>query len=707
MEEKQLDFNAPLLSVRRITLAAASPAEESKRNGKLPNRPFPLYRSNLKSGPVRNAGAVPFQWEQTPGRPKDGSEMRSGTPEKPPLVPKLPPGRVLEHRQSSLAKQAVGKEQEASTQTRVRQPDKLISCPDPRSSGGNVTLLESPELGAKKEDDSDSDDHDDEAFSDALDTLSRTDSQFMNCSLSGLSALDGPGSRFSGNISTDSRARDFMIDRFLPAAVAMASETPQYLSRKQPVVREAVKSVTGDRKPPPYQCRPRIVPHQTHDVEIEDSESEDEDYDDSGNMTAKACGLLPRFCLKSSFCLLNPVPGMKIRNSIPLSPVGRRLHTRTGPVLSRYLTDSIHEHTWEAVFDHKLAHGIELPEAHENGSKPTSDSNRLTYWSDSQTPDGSSPYRRCTGDGISSYRNETPRSPFHEGMGFLGMPKLGKNFKSGSGYMDGKVHNDYRETLSQESSKHGSSSGSPSVEKTLYVDSFQMLETPNSRSSSSDTKDVINSAEKDVNINVEGEKLQKNLVLATDVDSSNGIKLGKEQDILQNTITDIVEVNHSSRANGSTIGGDEKNAEDLRCDDALDQKVRSLEFSRALVNENPSLDDLQNSKERDEGNGYTNSLQSPLPPPLPKSPSESWLWRTLPVVSSTNPSHRPYLGIQFRSMRHVEKSSSPDPKWETMVKTAVVHHGHSRFSEELKTPGSKQSMLIIYQEPETSPPAYH
>lgn len=339
------------------------------------------------------------------------------------------------------------------------------------------------------------------------------------------------------------------------------------------------------------------------------------------------------------------------------------------------------QHTWEAVFDHKLARGIEPPEAHENGSKPTSESNRLTYWSDSQTPDGSSPYRRSAGDGISPYRNETPRSPFHEGVGFLGMPKLGKNFKSGNIYMHGKGCNDYRETSSQESSKHGSSFGSPAVEKTLCVDSVQMLETPNSRSSSSDPKDLINSAEKDVDIHVEAETLQKTLMLTADVDSSNGIKLNRGQEILQNTITDIVEVSHSSCTNGSTIGGHENNIEDLRCGDALDQEVRSLEFSGALINENPSLDDLEHSKDKDEGNGHANSLQSPCPPPLPKSPSESWLWRTLPAVSSTNPSHRPYLGIQFRSMKHVVRSSSPDPKWETMVKTTNVHHGHSRFSE--------------------------
>ncbi|XP_058095559.1 uncharacterized protein LOC131240988 [Magnolia sinica] len=704
MEEKKLDFNAPLLSVRRFAPPAATLAEENKRTEKSQSKKasLPPYKPELKSGPVRNAGAVPFLWEQIPGRPKDGGGLRSKTSERPPLAPKLPPGRILDVNRSSSIRCAEDKESEASAVTRLPQAGNLISCPNTLSSGGNVKL-ETSRGTVKEENDPELDDCDDDAFSDALDTLSRTDSYFMNCSLTGMSALDGLDSKHSRNFTTDPQAREFMMDRFLPAAKAMASETPQYASRKQPVVREPVRPVNGldrNRKPMTYQYGTYVVPHHTQDEEKEDSEDEDEDedYDDTGNITAKACGLLPRFCLKNSFCLLNPVPGIKIRSGMPLSPVGRKLDTHFKPAGPGYLSEPGHENTWEAVYKHKLARGFEHPEARENGSKPTSESNQLTCWSDSQTPEGSSPYRRSTGDVISPYRNETPQSPFHEGMGFLGIPKQGRDFKDDGLNMYSKGRNDNQETLSRQSSKQGSGSGSPAIEKTLYVDSIQMLETPNSRSSSSDTKDLANSAEKDFEILVESERSENSPVLEArlgDVNmrnSSKGSKLNSSngRNKLRPMISEIFEANPSSCTDGSILGGHTDNKEGFRRDDALDEEVRSLEFSKVLISGNLSLDDPQSLKEEDQGNSHANPFQSPLPPPLPKSPSESWLWRTLPSVSSTNPSCRPYLGIQFRSMKQVTKASSVDPKWETIVKTSNVQHGHLRFSEELKTP-AKQS----------------
>ncbi|RWV97703.1 hypothetical protein GW17_00039491 [Ensete ventricosum] len=91
MEDKKLDFDAPLLSVRRLSAEAAAaaaaasssstvpPAYGSGESGtKPPPRRFslPFYRSELKSGPVCNPGVVPFVWEQTPGQPKSGGGRR-------------------------------------------------------------------------------------------------------------------------------------------------------------------------------------------------------------------------------------------------------------------------------------------------------------------------------------------------------------------------------------------------------------------------------------------------------------------------------------------------------------------------------------------------------------------------------------------------------------------------------------------------------
>lgn len=77
----------------------------------------------------------------------------------------------------------------------------------------------------------------------------------------------------------------------------------------------------------------------------------------------------------------------------------------------------------------------------------------------------------------------------------------------------------------------------------------------------------------------------------------------------------------------------------------------------------------------DSGNG--GSVVCPLPPPLPKSPSESWLWRALPLVSMRNPLLHSNLGAYSQSTTH----DSYNTKWETIVKTSNLHDDHVRYSQ--------------------------
>ena len=106
MEDKQQDFYQPLLSVRRssttreITTAEADNTRRIEKSvPQLP--PLPVYKSELKSGHVRNPGKVPSVWEKTPGKPKDERKSQSKNPERPPSVPKLPPGRVSNKKQQA------------------------------------------------------------------------------------------------------------------------------------------------------------------------------------------------------------------------------------------------------------------------------------------------------------------------------------------------------------------------------------------------------------------------------------------------------------------------------------------------------------------------------------------------------------------------------------------------------------------------------
>ncbi|MCL7048280.1 hypothetical protein MKW94_018952, partial [Papaver nudicaule] len=278
-EEKQLDFNAPFLSVRRLSSSSGSSDRNIKRNENSKKsssiRP-PYYKPELKSGPIRHAGAVPFIWEQTPGTPKDHESSTNPLFESPerrmPVTPKLPPGRVVEikppppekeFREEPPPRNEVVKVSQISKLVSYSRRNKLFSGSDnTTTTTNNVSKLEAVKdvglVEKKGSTDSEGDGDDDDAFIDAQDTLSRSESFFFNCSISGVSGLDGceDAKPASGTFSTDPKTRDFMMGRFLPAAKALASDTPQYAPRRQGV---------AAREPLPRQL-PRVVNEDTSNL---------------------------------------------------------------------------------------------------------------------------------------------------------------------------------------------------------------------------------------------------------------------------------------------------------------------------------------------------------------------------------------------------------------------------------------------------------
>ena len=285
MEEKQLNFNRPLLSVRRYSATTVSSEADDKRKtaksqAKLP--PLPTYKSELKSGPVRNPGTVPFVWEKIPGRPKDESIPKNHAPEGPLVAPKLPPGRISKVKKQGLDK--VSKDtSKIATQSQTGNAlssSQTISAVERKVGIKDETSKELNEERSSSEDG-------DATYLDALDALSRTESAYLNCSVSGISGLDGPDIIPSGTFATDPQTRDFMMGRFLPAAKAMASETPHNAPRKQPVARErpisreeprrVKKEVTGDKQHHSNKYRPIYV----RDIAEEASEDEGNVYEGS------------------------------------------------------------------------------------------------------------------------------------------------------------------------------------------------------------------------------------------------------------------------------------------------------------------------------------------------------------------------------------------------------------------------------------------
>ncbi|KAH1249330.1 hypothetical protein GmHk_05G012706 [Glycine max] len=270
MEEKQLNLIQPLLSVRRFSSTFASETDhKGKSDNSLARLPLPpAYKSELNSVLEKNARNLPFVWEKAPGRPKDESKLQTQDFEKPPFTSNFPLGRVSKTKQQSLAKTRTGST--LSNSQSVASLDKKAT----KHSKGETREKES--FGS---------DDGDEAYEDARDSLSRTESFFMSCS----------------------QGRNFMIDRFLLAAKAMTSKSPQYASKKahigQEQQKQRKKEVNTESPCPINQHKPKALPHYTQDIDGGRNEYE--------NYTTRTCGLFPQFCL------LNPMPRLRMVDRVP------------------------------------------------------------------------------------------------------------------------------------------------------------------------------------------------------------------------------------------------------------------------------------------------------------------------------------------------------------------------------------------------------
>ncbi|RVW31881.1 hypothetical protein CK203_087161 [Vitis vinifera] len=591
MEGKQLNFSAPLLSVRRISSTLGSSDGQKKKmiENPRPNRQIsiPSYIPYSSVDQVTEPVAVPFRWEQIPGRAKDGSEPEPQLhDEELSSTPRVPPGRVFD---------VIQKPAEIESDNRnIFRPQNETSSLDE-----NFTNLE----GLHEEGDSDND-------SAAMPILMR------------LTHYVKP----SGTFSIDPQTRDLMMNRFLPAAKAMVLETPHYASRKQSVVleqpRQVKRVISEDTKPSLNKYSTDIIPYfgQYEEEEGRESEDEHDEYDASGNIPG--CGLIPRFCLKNSLCLLDPVPGMKVRTRVPKSSA------RVVKKLSKhaYVRDHdriVTKNAWDAFRRNQLDYEVQSSKLHEVGNMMTVESN-CTYSSDSQATDGSSPHRHSSsGGGISPYRNEAPHSPFHEGMGFLGVPIEVDNFKA---------------------------------------DSY------------SDTKELIDTAGLDFGTLVERRGIEEASSAESSFQDIRCLNISKGG-ILKLKAPGSVDSLPSS-SDIPHINSQEDTLDSFRLDQGLDQEFRSLEFSKGPIDGNLSMYNEQILKADDQVDSNVTFLQSPVPPALPKSPSESWLWRTVSL-------QKPHQRSKFHPRKQAPKTSSTDTKWETIVKTSKLHYDHVRYSEEL------------------------
>ncbi|XP_051129078.1 uncharacterized protein LOC127249993 [Andrographis paniculata] len=638
MEKRQLDFNAPILSARRYSSPSRStelvPRKAPEKANPDRQQSLPANKFGWENEEVTKPAAVPFHWEQIPGRPKDELSSQAPTPEE---TPRLPPARVSDAIRRNSGESPRLPSGRGSGQSRYNSGERSVdhnvqkSQVESFSYADHAMLLEKLNESLNCKDESDSESEDD-AYSDALDTLSVGESHSVNYSVSGLSGYHSSGVKPAGTFCVDEQTRDLMMNRFLPAAKAAVVETPQYVAKKSQVANVETKvvrkAVSGEiTKPLSKENVSNTLPYYSQYIDYTESEDDDQDHKIPVKKPGKVWGILPRFCVKNSLCLLNPLPVMKSRPRPPTPPTP---HVHDVRRLSRKaLSGPLDKNVYHVPNKKKFHSGMlvrELPgvEGNLHSDDPSQfvsprDSVRLSV----------SPLRRYRSGNISPYRNETPKSPFRDGAGLLGLPKEADNqlaYKIASSRKMLKALQDV--SRNQTTERRSSAPNGDAVEKTVYVD-------------------FVNKTEHRRITKPSGERIkpQPNIF---DLRKKPSLKNGPECKVLP----------------------------DVKVDPNLCPEFGPLEWIPDV-----KLGSKEERKVESEKKESDHQLLSPLPPPLPKSPSESWLWRTLPSISN------PFAHSRQRSRLHPKKAgakgSADAAKWETIVKTSNLRQDHIRYSEEL------------------------
>ncbi|ESW31451.1 hypothetical protein PHAVU_002G239200 [Phaseolus vulgaris] len=665
MDERKLNIDAPLMSVRR-SFGPPPSLTETRRILEKPQT-LPHCNSDTTLDQVTDPVAVPFNWEHIPGRPKDydGSEPQPRVQASVTPTPTLPPGKSTNH-----AKQLL--EKDANVASSFRSPTTSNSFSEKIDYDG-----EHKDEKIEKVEENDEYDYDGDVFSDALETLSPTEPLSMNCSVSGVSGLNNSDANMCGASSTDKQAQDFMMSRFLHAAKAMTIQPPQYISsRKQSVLaeqpREFIKLVPEQKKSFVNRHITDIVPYNGQCQEDEEEESGDE-TNDYANISAKGCGLLPRLCVRNSLCILNPVTETKIGNQLSLYSayeVGKpdkSSHIRShgpAPVIKK---------AWDAINMRKSSSRAASPDKKDLRKKWTSESSRYTYSGEMKQLGRLSPFRRsrAAAAGISPFPSKP--QPLFPGAKSLGDSKQADNNLSGKLKFPSRGSARIQEMLSQ-GAKRSSSSGSLTVEKTLYIDTASTV-----KSSCSSSRSL-----------------------------GSGTVVGKERNSLLDSFRDMKHLQaldenlgsqklNSSDADSSTLPGmlylmsKEDKAEKMTTDQEINQESASLQIVPSSFDKDAEINNQKIVVVDDQGKVGTEYVLLPLAPPLPKSPSESWLCRALPLVPSKNSFPHSNQGTLSKAKRQGFSRASSYTKWETIVKSSNVNHDQVSCSKELVVYRSRHS----------------
>ncbi|KAF8107835.1 hypothetical protein N665_0116s0041 [Sinapis alba] len=401
MAERRLNFNAPLLSTRRMHKTGVSVRRNKSSNftdssSSSSSSSAPVLAPEMCLDQITEAASVPFTWEQSPGRVK-GHDTRPQHVCDQVFTPCRPPGKVMDILNF-----------DGNLSSRVKQVEEEES---------------------------------EDAFTDARDTLSYFSA---NHSITGVS---GYGVVETKNHSEDLQSRDFMLNRFLPAAKAMTVEQPHYGSNRKPSTfmpeptMQKRDLVPEEKRQTPNRYAESDLNHQ--DIDDEESD-EDDQVSEYAYLSRRGCGMFPQLCFRESVTMLNAVPGFKTKQKSP-SHDQVMSSSKVSLLKSRLKKVPFLQLALDSVSKHKLA-GKVLSPVHPNMTSAASMS--------------SPPYRhtRC----MSPFRNS---SPFHPTC----FPDTRKETES----MRANRLNKHLSNISRSQEllcPKGNDSSSSLLEKTVYVD---------------------------------------------------------------------------------------------------------------------------------------------------------------------------------------------------------------------------------------------
>ncbi|GAB2228466.1 hypothetical protein Droror1_Dr00010305 [Drosera rotundifolia] len=686
METNQINYNAPLISARRYSSPQRSMVHEDNKK----NDPISIgamlphdQKLDLSLGEIVHPGSVPFCWEKSPGKAKD-TESESRLLQSPELhiniAPRLPPGRSLDIAASWTSRNSSGElKPAAGAHNRLSGEILKVHRPPSKPSGelnasgrtkissshiSSLSRWEGSKRGMRRNANSDHDQTDDAAYSDTIGSFSQLESFSIYCSTSGVSGSDCPAVELPAGslISTDVQAKDFMMNRFLPAAKAMTLESPQYVSRRQLVVVEP--SVEAKALVPraqlealPTQCDSEVIlPYcGGHELNLkEESEEQDVNCALPSSLSVKVSQLLPWFrSKKDSLQFLNPVPAMKAGTRAALfyaSKIARLVNNIPLKGLGQARPKA-----------NKVNTGVNSSELHPIRSK----SSPKFYSAELQARRSSSPYRNSRQGSTSPYRNVSPQPLYHKGVRCRASPtrvdqrddheaKLHRNHNKKSG-----------EHLSPERRRSSVvyECSNPVAEKTLYVDSITTVRACGSNCNySSEMSRPADNAPKKV---FKREALQH----------GDRWDIIKARGICRPPVSDVV-------------------------DGRLPSTDKTTKLDSSSSESRTALTKRKFTDPRGQVMVKADEHQRPLTPPLPKSPSDSWLLHNLNPGSP----RRSFSSLHFVNKAQPKKQivtivpkSNQGAKWETIVKSSHLQSDHGRYSEELVSQTSKRGFPHLIQ----------